>query len=271
MLGFVIAFKSKAKSKNWLKDSLLIKRTIGSLLNQTDPGFKIYVAYTDLPEDPVRHPSVQWVQFPFPFAEMDDITDREVFLTRYTLGKHLPGFYDQGKKSLYAASFARKDGCRYILSVDYDDLISNKITAFVNGADEGCNYGWYISKGYVYQEGTNYLERVPEGINGRCGSCNIIRIDYVPNPNFSSTNYQDFKFFPTHNFIPQWLKLDHDIDILPLPFYGLVYLIHDTNFYNSSNNYGQGNKLKKMVKTLIRGRWLSESVKKEFGLYKLSL
>ncbi len=269
MLGFVIALKSKAKSKSWSKDSLLVARTVKSLLNQTNADFKIYIAYSDLPEKPVQDERVQWIQFPYSFAEMEDISDREIFLTRYTLGPYLTGFYDQGKKSLYAASFARKEGCRYIMSVDYDDLLSNKISGFVNSADEAKNYGWYVSKGYVYKEGENHLLKVPEGINGRCGSSNIIRIDYVPNPDFSSTNYQDFKFFPTHNFIPQWLKIDHDIDIQPLPFYGLIYLLHNTNFYNPSDSVG-GSKWKNVVKSVVRGHWLTPSIKKEFGLYKLS-
>lgn len=268
MLGFVIALKGKAKSKNWSKDSLLVKRTIQSLLNQTNGDYRIYVAYSDMPENAVEHKKLQWIQFPYAFAEMEDISDREIFLTRYTLGAYLTGFYDQGKKSLYAASFARKEGCRYIMSVDYDDLLSNKIAGFVNNADEAKNYGWFINKGYVYKEGENHLLKVPEGINGRCGSSNIIRIDYVPAPSFSSTNYQDFKFFPTHNFIPEWLKIDHNIDIQPLPFYGLIYLLHNTNFYNPSNSVG-GSRVKNMIKSFVRGRLLTPSLKREFGLYKL--
>lgn len=247
----------------------MVNRTVRSLLNQTDPRFKVYVAYSDLPENPIQDEKVQWIQFPYPFLEMDQISDREVFLTRYTLGPYLPGFFDQGKKSLYAASFARRDGCRYIMSVDYDDLISNRIAAFVNTSEEKANYGWYVNKGYVYKEGDRHLLKVPHRINDRCGSSNIIRIDYVPNPDFSSTNYQDFKFFPTHNFIPQWLKIDHDIDILPLPFYGLIYLIHNTNFYNPTSNRSAKEKLKLAAKSLLRGRLLTSGIKKEFGLYNL--
>lgn len=268
MLGFVVAFKSKAKSKNWETDSALIRRTISSLLNQTNPDYHIYVAYSDLPDNPVEDDKVSWIQFPYSFVEMEGIEDREIFLTRYTLGNYLPGFYDQGKKSLYASSFARKDGCSYIMSVDYDDLLSNKVAEFVNRADEKTNYGWYMDKGYVYREGNNFLTKVPNNINDRCGSANIIRTDYVPNPDFASIKYQDFKFFPTHNFIPQWLKIDHDIDILPIPFYGLIYLLHGTNFYNPANNLRE-NRLKGIVKSILRGRLLTSSLKKEFGIYKI--
>ncbi|MDQ6608472.1 MAG: hypothetical protein M3Y85_01470, partial [Bacteroidota bacterium] len=154
MLGFVIALKSKAKSKNWIIDSKLVNRTISSLLNQKHPAYHIYVAYTDLPDNPIENKKVSWISFPYPFLNMEDIEDREVFLTRYTLGNYLPGFYDQGKKSLYASSFAKKDGCKYIMSVDYDDLLSNKVSAFVNTADSQTNPGWYMDKGYVYREGT---------------------------------------------------------------------------------------------------------------------
>lgn len=267
MLGFVVALKSKAKSKNWTADSRLVKRTVLSLLNQKDKNFKIYIAHTDLPDDPVQHPQVEWIPFPFPYAQMDDIADREVFLTRYGLGHHLPNLYDQGKKSLYASSFARRDGCRYVMSVDYDDLISNRIAGFVNNADATKNHGWYMDKGYIYKEGDSYLMKVNK-INGRCGSVNIVRMDYVPEPDFSTPNYQDIKFFSVHAFIPQWLKIDYDVDIPPVPFTGLIYLIHNTNWYNTISSLKE-NKIKGTIKRIIWGRPLTRSIKKEFGLYKL--
>src|SRR5829696_6359063 len=106
MVGFIIPFKSKAKSKNWELDSALLNRTLKSLLNQTDRGFKCYVVYSDLPEAPLQHEKINWVQFPFPFFDRHKIEDAEKY---DSIGKekiewgHLPFFFDQGKKALFGA------------------------------------------------------------------------------------------------------------------------------------------------------------------------
>lgn len=272
MLGFVVAFKGRLNSKNWERDGLLLRRTLESLLNQRDRDFQIFVSYTDLPDNPLQHDKVNWIKFPYKFLEIDEITDKEVFLTRYTLGSYLAGFYDQGKKSLYASKFAKEAGCNYIMSVDYDDLISNRLAEYVNNSDQTTNFGWYMNSGFMYTEGSNRLLKVSEHINYRCGSANIIRKDYVPSPDFSSTNYQDFKFFPTHNFIPQWLKIDYNITIRPLPFPGLIYLIHSSNFYNPASTFksrGLKDGIKNALKKILYSRRITRSIREEFNLYSI--
>ena len=50
MFYFLIPLRSKISSKNWDIISKLFNNTIKSVCNQTDPNFKIILAYHDLPE-----------------------------------------------------------------------------------------------------------------------------------------------------------------------------------------------------------------------------
>ena len=142
MIGFVIPFKSKAKSKNWELDCALLNRTVSSVLNQASSSYKCYVVYSDLPPNPVQNEKVAWIQFPFSFLESHQIADEERSAVQYGLGKFLPNFYDQGKKSMYGSSFAKKDGCKYIMSLDADDLLSNKLAGFIEDNLNSNVIGW---------------------------------------------------------------------------------------------------------------------------------
>src|SRR5690349_16645662 len=170
MVGFVIPFKSKKKSKDWELDCRLLNRTIRSVLNQTAKNFKCYVVYSDLPPDPIHHEKLQWIQYPFPFLESHEIEDEEKFKIRYGLGKNLPFFFDQGKKIMYGVSFAKKDGCRFAMSVDSDDLLSNKLVQYVQEDSRPGDCGWFINKGYMYTENSSLLLKIPNDMNYVCGS-----------------------------------------------------------------------------------------------------
>lgn len=268
MIGFVIPFKSRLRSKNWALDCALLSRTLHSLLNQTSKSFRCYVVYSDLPDAPVQHHKLVWIPFPFPFLESSQIEDEELFLTRYGLGKFLPNFFDQGKRILYGTSFARKEGCTYIMSVDADDLLSNKVAAFVenNGSPRAC--GWYVNKGYMYAENSSFLLKVPEHMNYVCASVNIIRTDLVPEPDFGKKTYNDFQFFSSHAYLADGIKDYYNKELQPVPFYGTTYVLHQGNFFTDSRQITKIN-FRNILKRVIRGKYLGRQARKEFGIYNL--
>ncbi|HVG42527.1 MAG TPA: hypothetical protein VM888_13010 [Chitinophagaceae bacterium] len=270
MIGFVIPFKSRLKSKEWRLDCALLNRTIGSVLNQKSENFKCYVVYSDIPDNPVQHQKVQWIQFPFPFLESHQIEDEEKYVVRYGLGKNLPFFYDQGKKIMYGCSFAKKDGCRFIMSLDSDDLLSNKLVTFIENSNQPENCGWYINKGYRYVENKRLLIKTPKGMNYVCGSVNIVNSDLIPIPDFSKKTYNDFQFFSSHSYMEERMQLEHNKQLLPIPFYSLVYVIHTTNFMARKKDIEEIN-VKNILKKIIRGKLITTKVRTEFGIYKLAL
>ena len=70
--------------------------------------------------------------------------------------------------------------------------------------------------------------------------------------------------------MPEGLKKIHDIDLKPIPFYSITYVIHSSNFFTDSNQLTKLN-FRNLAKRIIRGKYLSESVRKEFGLFNLAL
>lgn len=271
MVGFVIPFKSKAKSRNWELDCSLLTRTLRSVLNQTSRHFKCYIVYSDLPPDPLQHEQIQWVQFPFPFFNREDIVDAEKY---NAFGKdkksweHLPFFFDQGKKSLYGATKAKEDGCRYIMMLDADDLIWNRLVAYVNEHDPADNVGFYVNKGYLYAENTRWLIKVPEQMHMMCGSVNIVREDTIPEIDFSIPTYANYDFFAAHSYVRTRLQFSHGKVMKPLPFYSLIYVFHSSNELASKADLRKLT-LRNLAKRVVRGKLVTPSVKKEFGLYKL--
>jgi hypothetical protein len=273
MVGFVIPFKSKAKSKNWKMDCALLNRTLKSVVNQKDQEFKCYVVYSDLPDNPLEHQQISWVKFPFPFANKNEIADAEKY---NSFGKekkeweHLPFFYDQGRKSLYGTTQAKSDGCQYIMMLDADDLLSNKVTGYINEQDPATNCGFYMNKGYLYAENSSLLIKVPDQMNFMCGSVNIIRGDVIPDIDFSINTYENYSFFSAHSYVRTRIQYSHSETIKPLPFYGLVYVFHSTNEMASKADLKKTS-LRNLAKRIIRGKLVTTAVRKEFGLYKLHL
>lgn len=272
MVGFVIPFKSKAKSKNWVLDCSLLTRTLQSVLNQTDSRFKCYVVYSDLPSDPLQHERIQWIQFPFPFFDQEKIIDAEKY---NAFGKdkksweHLPFFFDQGKKSLFGAMAAKEGKCQYIMMLDADDLIWNKLVAYVNKHDPADNIGFYVDKGYLYAENGWWLIKVPEYMNLMCGSVNIVREDTIPVIDFSIPTYANYDFFAAHSYVRTRLQFSHGKTMKPLPFYSLIYVFHSTNELASKLSLRKLT-LRNLAKRIVRGKFLNQSTKKQFGLYRLS-
>lgn len=270
MVGFVIPFKSKLRSKNWVVDCALLNRTVLSVLNQTNDNFRCYVVYSDLPENAVKDEKIVWIKFPFPFLESHQIEDEERCAIRYGLGKFLPNFYDQGKKSMYGSSFAKKDKCAYIMSLDADDLLSNKLVEYIQEKTFLNICGWYINKGYMYAENSSFLLKVPGNMNYVCASVNIIRSDLVPEPDFEKKTYQDFQFFSSHAYMPDGIKASHNEELEVIPFYATTYVLHTGNFFTDSSHITKLN-VKNILKRIIRGRYLSRRIRKEFGIYNLNL
>lgn len=251
----------------------MLNRTLQSLANQTDNRFKAYVVYSDLPDNAFRHPNVSWLPFPFPFFDRQQIRDAEKYNSFGSENKeweHLPFFFDQGKKALYGAMQAKKDACDFIMMVDADDLLSNRLVAYINAHDPAENIGFYVNKGYLYAENGSLLIKVPDQMNFVCGSVNIVRRDTIPEIDFSINTYENFSFFSAHSYVRTRIQYSHSQTIKPLPFYGLVYVFHSTNEMASKSNLRKLT-IRNLAKWIIRGKVITPKVKKEFGIYKLPL
>jgi hypothetical protein len=270
MMAFVIPFRSKASSDHWKFHSALVNRTIKSILNQVNKDFKVIVVYSDYPENKVDSEFVIWLHFPFPFLKVQDITDYESHGKQYLkTDRDIEFSMDQGRKSIFGSSFAKDLGCNYIMSVDADDLVSDKISQFVaDNAAANCP-GWYVEKGFVYDENKDRLYRYPKKFYDFCGSSYIVRTDLISIPDFESKNLLDYSFFSGHSWLIILLRDYKNAILQPLPFYGAVYILNPVSWGNSGKIFLKTG-LKKWAKILIYGQFIHSKLRKQFTLHKIA-
>jgi hypothetical protein len=264
MLGFIVPFKAKSKSKNWSNDCLLLAATLRSIENQTSDAYHIFVVYTDYPENNFKSEKVQFIQFPYLFVTNEELNEIEKIKDPNASLVIDERMFDQGKRILYGCIHARKCGCDYVMSIDSDDLVSNRIASYVRDFP-GEKIGWYVNKGYILQKGSSVLLKVNKNMNYINASTHIVHIDLVPEVNFESKRFSDFSFFSAHGYLKERIKIMMGATLKPLPFFGLIYFIHDSNWADLGTTMKK-HWIKTIIKYLVFGKRLNSSVRKEFGL-----
>ena len=267
MIGFIVPVKPKEYSKNWDIDNLLLERTARSICNQDSDDFKLIIVYTDKPEINFSHKNLHFLQFPYPDINIDGITDFDG-LKRWYTPVFAERMMDKSRKIIMGCQKAKELNCRYLMGVDSDDLVSSKLASFVK-AHENENYaGWRITHGYVYQE--NSLVAVKHNyIWGLNGSTHLIRSDLVEIPDFEvDFNLFHYTLFQSHGYTYQRLIDYYKETLQPLPFYGVIYLVHENNYSNIKEKV-TANFIKLVAKKVLRGKIVNRKMCKEFGLYSL--
>jgi hypothetical protein len=161
MIGIVTALRAKALAHDWDHHVWLLARTLDSILANTG-NFRIFVACHDVPTiKHVQHPLIHFLSItaPIPTRSNDDMC------------------VDKAIKLSAGSECAIRRGCNYIMFTDADDLVSNRVSAFVSAARHNPK-GWYTSVEYSFAYGDFFIEarRVPAN---QCGSCVIVRSDLV--------------------------------------------------------------------------------------------
>lgn len=246
-------------------DNHLLNRTIGCILNQRSKGieFRIYVVYSDIPENKIESLRVSYIHYPYPFQFYEDIKDGEKYFHLFKEKFFMARFYDKAKKVTYGCKQAKEDGCLYLMNVDADDLISNKILEFVNhNNNNGIIDGWYIPKGYVWENGSRIIIRQKQMQNFN-GSTHIIREDIVKIPDFSSSDWLDYNLFASHGWILSRLKQYMGKVLQPISFPAVIYVVHESNDSKIKNSIS-GKSLKGLAKKILRGQLLTRKLKDEF-------
>jgi hypothetical protein len=265
LLGFIIPFKPKHETIGWQSDNVLLQRTVECLLNQTAPGFKIYIIYTDRPEIDITDDRVSMHETVFPFLEFAAIPGNMEILKQHKVEKMIERRFDKGKKITYGSKLAKDDGCDYIMSVDADDLVSNRLLRYIseNNAHNTVP-GWYINKGYVFRNGRNRLLK-NFNMHTYNGSTHILRADLVHIPSFDSTEWHDYSLFTAHGWIKNRVKKLYEAEILPVPFFAVIYVAHENNI-SHIHALVSARTVKDIVKRLLYSVRLTKKLQKEFSI-----
>lgn len=267
MIGFIVPIKPKRFSKNWNRENLLLDRTLQSIHNQVDQAFKIYIVYTDIPAVSLQSDAIEYIPFTLPFVSTAAIADYESKVKRWMPdADYAAKMFDKGRKIMLACHKAKADGCRYLMSVDSDDLISNRIAGIANAA-ESSEPGWVIRNGYICIEKWGILLR-KKNINALNGSTNIVNSNLVPLPDMQSNIFYDFNFFEGHGYLYRRLIEMYNVKLKELPFEGVIYTINENNA-SAINEILSFRNWKTFAKIIWQGKRFNRTIKKEFGYYKI--
>jgi hypothetical protein len=247
MLVFVIPLKSPQVSKSWERVCKLFERTVRSACNQTSSNFHVIVVCHEKPKIAFSHPQITYLEVDFPTPKETNPVAR--------------GDTDKGRKLLKGLIYAQQFSPSHTMTVDADDCVSKHLAELVEKHPQ--ENGWYISKGYKYQENSSIIYLKRNNFYRMCGTSNILRYDlnYLPqNPEYNR-GYGYYKYYILHARVRDFLK-EKAIQIKPLPFTGAIYIFgYGDNIYGRSTNFSF---------SFLNRRKLTESIREEFGLYSIS-
>lgn len=252
MIYFVVPLKSKNASNDWNKTCVIFERTLRSICNQIDSNYKVIIVCNDKPN----------IKFNSRKCLYKIVKVRKTGKNHYLRNMDREFKVREGLKLI-------KNKDDFVMVVDADDMISNKISKFVNS--NKFSEGWFIKKGYNYWEKCPVLFLMRKGFDRYCGTSIITkRKNYdIPKKN----NVLDYQYkYLRHREIVETLS-KRGITLLALPFPSAIYYrgYGDNNYLNYSNKRSKSFIVYLLnIKSFITDtRFISKKVKKEFGFYKI--
>lgn len=153
-IAFCTSLRAKALADDWPYHVWLLERVVDSMLAQTGRDAQVVVACHDLPESHLRQdPRVHFLplDIEIPRRNFDDMSVDKVL-----------------KLSAGARWVVSRGDADYIAFNDADDLVTDRLAAFVE-AHRGAN-GWYTASQRLYTYGGQMmrLQRIGGGFSGPC-------------------------------------------------------------------------------------------------------
>ncbi|SFR48477.1 hypothetical protein SAMN04490243_2103 [Robiginitalea myxolifaciens] len=257
MLVFIVPIKSEQVSTNWKVFSVLVDRTLRSICNQTSEDFRVIAVCHEIPPVDFTHDKLEFLQVDF-----DPPTDD--MIARTTPQEADPKHYrnaakeaDKARKIKAGMERSKAYDPDYIMVVDADDCIHNGLAQFASDAKDK-PAGWFIKKGYIYNEGSNLIFLNKNTFNVLCGTCLIVRADLAPQLVNEKGELPVFSH--------EWEALPTGESLKPLPFAGAIYSIGNTENYCSTPEA-----VKKMNSYPIFSKSFVENVVRKMAKYRLKL
>jgi hypothetical protein len=158
----------------------------------------------------------------------------------------------------------------HFMVVDDDDLVSNRLAEFVAANQDA--YGWYLSEGYLWEDGGRLVYR-HSPFARLCGTSHIIRADLygLPGDLRDASDAYVRRTLGSHIFVRDDLERA-GTPLAPLPFPGAIYRIGHRGAHSQSSGLAATVFLKKSVLTsplslignALRLRRITRAVRDEF-------
>jgi hypothetical protein len=251
-LTFAIPVRDPRGVDDWDAVKTLMAVTLGSLFAQRGPRPRVVIGAspgTDLPQlpDDVQVVDVDLPFRPLPAGEGPERWDAILV--------------DKGLRLAHALAGSRPQG--HVMVVDYDDLVSSRLTEVVAGQPDAP--GWFVDAGFLWDGGA-VASVLPTGFNDLCGTSLLIRADLLRIP-ADPTDPRHLDWIKsTLGSHKQWHGL---FELEDLGFPGAVYRIGSGA--NGSGAIGQGRRVLRAAKRpselarhlRVLRRW--KSVRQDFG------
>ena len=253
MLVFIIPVKSPQLSKSWDHVSKLFERCIRSVCNQTSANFRVIVVCHEKPQIEFSHPHITYIEVDFPPPAPD--------------GKSKG--IDKLRKILLGLNYARQLNPSHAMNVDADDCVSKHLAKLVEQNPQ--SNGWFVDKGYVYEDGSKILYFKRKDFHQWCGTCNIVRYDLIDIPERIEDAWINFKkYYCSHRRLVKKLA-QQGTPLNRLPFSGAIYILgHGDNDSGNINKFLPNKGIVTRLKNIcFNFRPLPSLVRDEFGIYDL--
>ena len=253
MLVFVIPLKSSQVSKSWEHVSKLFERCVRSVCNQTSNNFRVVVVCHEKPQIEFSHPHITYIEVDFPAPDIDNESK----------------ILDKRRKIIWGLNYARQLKATYTMNLDADDCVSKHLAEFVEQKPH--SNGWFLDRGYLYQDGSNLLYLKRKDLHQWCGSCHIVRYDLLNLPERVEDESGDLSnYYCSHRKVVNKFAQE-GTPIEPLPFTGAIYVLG-----HGDNIFGNFNKLiphkgifQGLKRVMFNFRPLTRAVRNEFGIYNI--
>lgn len=223
MLVFITSIRHPWNCNSYARVGKLARLSIESVCNQTDSGFEVVVVCNRIP--PGTFPkNIHFVEvsFPPPSPVKTPTTGLEAI------------WLDRGSKYVVGIAYARRFAPEHIMFFDGDDLVSNRLSEFVNQTDGPS--GWVMYRGYMLRYGDDHVVPI-EDFFRLCGTSVIHPADALELPEGIEPesdlgqivnlvdDYMLKSVFGGHRLAAFHYTKVRQTPLLPLPFPGAIWVL----------------------------------------------
>lgn len=245
MINAVISFISKRASRDWERDSRILHDTLRSLLALPSDYLDITLVGHEKPDfwDMNR---LQWLQATH---EPPSPEDRDAKLG------------DGAVKKMAGIQHAHRSGYEWVMMMDADDLVSNRLPFCTNLKDHDVIV---LKNGYGWRSGTRWLEVIPH-FHRICGSCSLVRCTPEFFPCWLGGTERRIGDANHNEVLDLAIQAGARIQMLNEPL--MIYRLGDHNHYwrkLTASEFLSKRAAARLCKRLIRSRRLTEALRNEF-------
>lgn len=213
-LTFIIPVRHHQSVHDWSGVCERLSITLQSIAAQSTNNWQCLVVANRETELPVLPKGVTAVRVDLPLAVLPAQSENpEAFYEAVRI--------DKGRRVLAGMMAAPKSG--FVMVVDYDDLVSNKLAEFV--ASKVGASGWYLDSGWLFDGGrVAFLQR--SKFFEVCGTSHIVRRSLFPLPENADDVSLEFikRWLGSHRFIADDLRA-RGAPLESLPLVGAIYRV----------------------------------------------